>query len=50
LIVTCGEGALEVLRVRPAGKNEMDADAWWRGLRNAPDETPRFTPPRLEEQ
>jgi methionyl-tRNA formyltransferase len=50
LIVTCGEGALEVLRVRPAGKNEMDADAWWRGLRNAPDETPRFTTPRLEEQ
>lgn len=49
LLVACGEGALEVLRVTPAGKAEMDAQAWWRGLRIEHAEAPRFTTPRSEE-
>jgi len=48
LIVACGEGALEVVRVVPAGKAEMDASDWWRGLRASKDET-RFTTPHREE-
>jgi methionyl-tRNA formyltransferase len=48
LIVACGEGALEVVRVVPAGKAEMDAPDWWRGLRASKDET-RFTTPHREE-
>ena len=31
VIVGCAEGALELVRVKPAGKVEMDAAAWWRG-------------------
>jgi methionyl-tRNA formyltransferase len=49
LLVACGAGALEVLRVTPAGKAEMDAQAWWRGLRIENAEAPRFTTPRSEE-
>ena len=49
LLVACGEGGLEVLRVVPAGRAEMDAAAWWRGLRAGKDDAPRFTTPRREE-
>lgn len=49
LLVACGEGALEVLRVTPAGRPEMDAQAWWHGLRLEADDAPRFTTPRSEE-
>jgi methionyl-tRNA formyltransferase len=31
VIVGCAEGALELVKVKPAGKVEMDAAAWWRG-------------------
>ena len=31
--VACGSGALELVRVKPAGKAEMDAAAWLRGAR-----------------
>ena len=31
VIVGCADGALELVRVKPAGKVEMDAAAWWRG-------------------
>ena len=31
--VACGEGALELREVQPAGKRAMDAGAWWRGAR-----------------
>jgi len=31
--VACGAGALELLRVKPAGKGEMDGAAWLRGAR-----------------
>ncbi len=34
--VACGSGALELLRVKPAGKGEMDAAAWLRGARLEP--------------
>jgi methionyl-tRNA formyltransferase len=34
--VACGKGALELLRVKPAGKAEMDASAWLRGARLEP--------------
>ncbi|MFZ4841561.1 methionyl-tRNA formyltransferase [Mycetocola saprophilus] len=33
------DGALELLRVQPAGKQAMDAGSWWRGL--GADPTPR---------
>lgn len=33
LLVACGDGAVEILRLRPAGKKEMDADAYLRGAR-----------------
>jgi len=49
LLVACGEGALEVLRVVPAGRAEMDAQAWWRGLRAGKDDAPRFITPHREE-
>lgn len=32
-VVACGEGALELTTVKPAGKRAMDADAWLRGAR-----------------
>jgi methionyl-tRNA formyltransferase len=32
-VVACGEGALELLRVKPAGKKAMDAADWLRGAR-----------------
>jgi methionyl-tRNA formyltransferase len=33
LCVLCGDGALELLEVKPAGKAAMKAIAWWRGAR-----------------
>lgn len=33
LYVLCGDGALELLEVKPAGKAAMEAIAWWRGAR-----------------
>jgi methionyl-tRNA formyltransferase len=33
VVVTCGEGAVELVTVRPAGKRSMPAVDWWRGLR-----------------
>ena len=32
-LVACGDGVLEIVRVKPAGKQEMAADAWLRGAR-----------------
>jgi len=32
-VVACGRGALELVRVRPAGKTSMAAGDWWRGMR-----------------
>lgn len=32
IIVGCADGALELLRVQPAGKQAMGAGDWWRGL------------------
>jgi methionyl-tRNA formyltransferase len=32
-VVACGEGAVEVTRVKPAGKRTMDAGDWLRGAR-----------------
>jgi methionyl-tRNA formyltransferase len=49
LLVACGTGAIEVLRVVPAGRAEMDAQAWWRGLRKGKDDAPRFITPHREE-
>ena len=48
LVVACGDGAIEVSRVVPAGKAEMDASAWWRGVRASKDDA-RFTTPQREE-
>lgn len=31
--VACGQGAVQLVRVRPAGRREMDADAYMRGAR-----------------
>lgn len=31
--VGCGAGAVELVRVQPAGKAVMDASSWWNGLR-----------------
>jgi methionyl-tRNA formyltransferase len=50
LAVECAPGALEILRVTPAGKPEMEAQAWWRGLRIDVASAPRFTTPRSEEE
>ena len=33
VFVTCTNGSLEILRVVPAGKKEMDAIEWARGAR-----------------
>jgi methionyl-tRNA formyltransferase len=33
--VACGRGAVELVRVRPAGRKSMAASDWWRGLRAA---------------
>jgi methionyl-tRNA formyltransferase len=33
LIVGCGAGALELIRVQPSGKNEMSGVDWFNGLR-----------------
>ena len=35
-IVACGEGALRLLEVQPAGKQPMGADEFLRGRRLAP--------------
>lgn len=37
-LVECGQGALKLLEVQPAGKRPMPADAWLRGLHPAPGE------------
>ena len=34
VLIGCGDGALEVTRVQPAGKGPMNAADWWRGLRS----------------
>jgi methionyl-tRNA formyltransferase len=36
LLVVCGSGALEIVRLKPAGKGELAADAWLRGARLDP--------------
>lgn len=36
VLLGCAPGALELLRVQPAGKAAMDAGSWWRGLGTAP--------------
>lgn len=33
VVLGCGEGALELLRIKPDGKREMDASSWASGLR-----------------
>ena len=33
VLLGCAEGSLEVLRVKPDGKREMEASAWAAGLR-----------------
>ncbi|MEN9938982.1 MAG: hypothetical protein RLZZ387_5561 [Chloroflexota bacterium] len=33
--VATGEGLIELVTVQPAGKRPMDAQAWWRGLKDA---------------
>jgi methionyl-tRNA formyltransferase len=50
LLVACGMGAIEVLRVRPAGRKTMDALDWWRGLRSGKGSAPRFTTPSRDEE
>ena len=50
LVVECAPGALEILRVTPAGKPEMEAQAWWRGLHIEFASAARFTTPRSEEE
>lgn len=35
VLLGCADGALELLRVKPDGKREMDASAWAQGLRGA---------------
>lgn len=36
LVVACGEGALEIRALKPAGKGRMDARAWLQGARIEP--------------
>jgi hypothetical protein len=36
--------------VRPAGKKDLDALDWWRGLRSGKGSTPRFTIPSRDEE
>ena len=36
--VACGRGSLELLRVKPEGRSEMDANEWARGTRVTPGE------------
>lgn len=43
LSVACGSGALELIRVQPAGKAVMDAESWRRGNPASPDD--RFVEP-----
>jgi methionyl-tRNA formyltransferase len=33
VIVGCGEGTIELVTVKPAGKHSMAAGDWWRGMR-----------------
>ena len=33
VVVACGEGAVELLSVRPSGKRSLPAIEWWRGVR-----------------
>jgi methionyl-tRNA formyltransferase len=33
VVVACGSGAVELMRVKPEGKAEMDAADWTRGAR-----------------
>ncbi len=50
IVVECATGALEVLRLTAAGKPDMEAQAWWRGLRISDGVAPRFTTPRSEQE
>jgi methionyl-tRNA formyltransferase len=50
LRVACAPGQIEVLRVRPAGRPEMSALDWWRGLRMGKGSAPRFTSPSRDEE
>ncbi len=34
VLVACDDGAMQILRVQPAGKNEMSAIDWFRGVQN----------------
>jgi methionyl-tRNA formyltransferase len=36
LVVGCGQGALQILELQPAGKGRMEAAAYLRGLREPP--------------
>lgn len=49
IAVECAPGALEVLRLTPAGKPDMEAQAWWRGRRIVDGDAPCFTTPSSEE-
>ena len=49
LRIACGRGTIDVLRVRPAGKTTMDAQAWWRGTRADAAMKPKFERVRDEE-
>jgi methionyl-tRNA formyltransferase len=50
LRVACGEGAIDVLLVRPAGKSTMEAQSWWRGTRADVASQPRFERAQTEEK
>ena len=39
MIVACKDGAVKIKRVKPEGKSEMDAKAFYNGLK---DKTQRF--------
>jgi methionyl-tRNA formyltransferase len=32
VVVGCADGSIELVRVKPAGRVEMEASAWWRGV------------------
>jgi methionyl-tRNA formyltransferase len=32
VVVGCADGSIELVRVKPAGRVEMEAAAWWRGV------------------
>ena len=49
LRIACGRGTIDVLKVRPAGKSTMDAQAWLRGTRVDIAARPKFERARDEE-